>query len=76
MFYVMSMVEGRIIWNGRVPGVSREERRAIYESQIDTLAALHSADYKAIGLEDFGRPATTSSARSTAGPSSTSPARP
>lgn len=56
MFYVMSMVEGRVFWSGQVPGVSREERRAIYESQIDTLAALHTADYKALGLEDFGRP--------------------
>ena len=56
MFYVMSMVEGRIIWNGRVPGVSKEERRAIYESQIDTLAELHTVDYKAVGLEDYGRP--------------------
>lgn len=56
MFYVMSMVEGRVLWNGRVPGVSREDRRAIYESQVDTLAWLHTADYKAIGLEDYGRP--------------------
>jgi aminoglycoside phosphotransferase (APT) family kinase protein len=56
MFYVMSMVEGRVLWNGRVPGVSREERRAIYESQVDTLAALHTADYMALGLETFGKP--------------------
>jgi aminoglycoside phosphotransferase (APT) family kinase protein len=56
MFYVMSMVEGRVIWNGQVPGVSREERRAIYKDQIDTLAALHTADYQALGLEGFGKP--------------------
>lgn len=56
MFYVMANVEGRIIWNGQVPGVSKEERRAIYNDQVDTLARLHTADYKAIGLEDYGRP--------------------
>jgi aminoglycoside phosphotransferase (APT) family kinase protein len=56
MFYVMEMVEGRILWDGRLPDATVEERRAIYHTQIDTLAALHAIDPVAVGLGDFGRP--------------------
>ncbi len=56
MFYVMDNVEGRILWDIRLPDSSPAERRAIFEAKVSTLAALHNVDYKAIGLEDFGRP--------------------
>lgn len=56
MFYVMSMVEGRSFWDGSLPGQSPEQRRAIYESEIATLAALHNIDHEAIGLGDYGKP--------------------
>jgi aminoglycoside phosphotransferase (APT) family kinase protein len=55
-FYVMDMVEGRILWDGRLPDQSKEQRRAIYEAKITTLARLHNTDYNAIGLSDFGKP--------------------
>jgi aminoglycoside phosphotransferase (APT) family kinase protein len=55
-FYVMEMVEGRTIWNGAMPGASPEERRAVYDAMVDTLAALHNADIQAAGLEDYGKP--------------------
>lgn len=55
-FYVMAMVEGRILWDGRLPGAGPAERRAIYEVEIDTLAALHRVDPATVGLDDFGRP--------------------
>lgn len=55
-FYVMEMVEGRILWDGRLPGFSPLERRAIYEAQIDTLAALHRLDPMTVGLGEHGRP--------------------
>ncbi len=55
-FYVMAMVDGRILWDGRLPDASPEERRAIYHAEIDTLAALHRIDPAAIGLADYGRP--------------------
>lgn len=55
MFYVMDYVRGRILWDLTLPGLSKEQRRATYEAQIDTLAALHNTDYKAIGLEDYGK---------------------
>lgn len=56
VFYVMDMVEGRILWDGRLPRVAAEQRRAIYDAQVDTLAALHRVDPVATGLGDFGRP--------------------
>jgi aminoglycoside phosphotransferase (APT) family kinase protein len=56
MFYVMELVDGRILWDGRLPDMRPAERRAIYEAQLDTLAALHSLDPVAIGLEGFGKP--------------------
>ena len=55
-FYVMAMVEGRILWDGRLPDATPEERRAIYHAEVDTLAALHRIDPAAIGLADYGRP--------------------
>ena len=55
-FYIMDNVEGRIFWNGTLPQSSAEERRAIYEAEISTLARLHNYDPNAIGLSDFGKP--------------------
>ncbi len=56
IFYVMENVEGRILWDGTLPDYQPAERRAIYEAQIDTLAALHNVDYAAVGLADYGKP--------------------
>lgn len=56
MFYVMEMVEGRILWNGMLPDCSKAERRAIYENKIATLAKLHNTDHEKIGLGDYGKP--------------------
>lgn len=54
-FYIMSLVEGRNYVSGLLPGVPVADRRAHYESMVDTLARLHSLDHNALGLEDFGR---------------------
>jgi aminoglycoside phosphotransferase (APT) family kinase protein len=56
IFYVMELVEGRIFWNGMLPGQTPSERRALYEAMITTLARLHAVDPAAVGLQDFGRP--------------------
>ncbi len=55
-FYVMDMVEGRIIWDATFPDVSREDRPAYFDAMNATLAQLHSVDYEAVGLGDYGRP--------------------
>ncbi len=56
MFYVMEMVEGRILWNGLLPEMTKDERRQTYLHKIKTLAQLHNTDYAAIGLRDYGKP--------------------
>jgi aminoglycoside phosphotransferase (APT) family kinase protein len=55
-FYVMEFVAGRIFWDPRLPGLIREERRAIFDELNRVIAALHSVDYAAIGLADYGKP--------------------
>ena len=56
IFYVMDKVEGRVLWDLKLPGMTPEQRRAIYDAQVDTLARLHSFEPDAIGLSDYGKP--------------------
>jgi len=56
IFYVMEMVEGRILWDQTLPSYAPAERHAIFMAKLKTLADLHNTDYAAIGLADFGRP--------------------
>ncbi|MDP3659971.1 phosphotransferase family protein [Phenylobacterium sp.] len=56
MFYVMEMVEGRILWDQTLPEYTPQQRHDIYMAKLKTLADLHNTDYEAIGLGDFGRP--------------------
>ena len=56
MFYVMDKVEGRVLWDLKLPGMEPAERRAIFEAQTDALADLHKFDPAAIGLADYGKP--------------------
>jgi aminoglycoside phosphotransferase (APT) family kinase protein len=55
-FYVMAMVPGRTFWDGTLPELAREQRWPVYESMIDTLAALHRLEPEALGIGDFGAP--------------------
>jgi len=55
-FFVMDCVDGRIFWEQSLPGMAPAERGAIYDEMNRVIAALHGVDYKAIGLEDYGRP--------------------
>ena len=55
-FYVMSFLDGRIFWDQSLPGMDKAERREIYLELNRVLAGLHGVDYRAIGLETFGRP--------------------
>jgi aminoglycoside phosphotransferase (APT) family kinase protein len=56
MFYVMDHVPGRIFADGMLPGCSPDERAAIYDSMNDVFAKLHLVDWRAAGLEGFGKP--------------------
>lgn len=55
-FYIMSYVEGRVIWDGAMPDSTPAERRAIYDEMNRVMAALHKVDYAKVGLADYGKP--------------------
>jgi aminoglycoside phosphotransferase (APT) family kinase protein len=55
-FYVMDYVEGRVFWDATLPEVASIERRAIYAEMTRVIAALHTVDYAAVGLADYGKP--------------------
>ena len=55
-FYLMQRVDGRVFHDNSLPGLSPADRRAAYLSMADALARLHSVDYAAVGLADYGRP--------------------
>ena len=55
-FYVMPFVEGRIFKDPALPGLSSNERHAIYQAMAAALAALHRVDPQRALLADFGRP--------------------
>jgi aminoglycoside phosphotransferase (APT) family kinase protein len=54
-FYIMDFVEGRVFRLQTLPDLSPAERRKIYEGMGDILAKLHAVDFRAVGLEDYGR---------------------
>jgi len=54
-FYVMDCVDGRILWDQSLPGMSKGERRAIWEELNRVIALLHGIDYRTVGLGDFGK---------------------
>ena len=56
MFYVMDCVEGRVLWDPSLPGLTLEQRAAIYDEMNRVIAALHQVDYQAVGLGDYGKP--------------------
>ncbi len=55
-FYVMDMVDGRVFWDAGFGDVPTSERAAYFDEMNRVIAALHSVDYAACGLGDFGKP--------------------
>lgn len=54
-FYVMGFLEGRVFHDGRLPGLSPDERAAVYDDMNRVMAALHRLDPAAVGLSDYGK---------------------
>ena len=55
-FFLMSYVDGEVMWEPHIPQASNEERYKIYKSMNNTIARLHSVDHEKIGLSSFGKP--------------------
>jgi aminoglycoside phosphotransferase (APT) family kinase protein len=56
MFYIMEYVDGRVLWDPTLPGMTPGERRAHFDELGRVIAALHCVDPLAIGLADYGKP--------------------
>ena len=56
MFYVMEFLDGDIEWDPSLPNYSKANRVAVFDSMNAAMASLHMVDYKAVGLESFGKP--------------------
>lgn len=54
-FYVMGFVEGRVLWDQALPGMTPVARNAHYDEMNRVIAALHAVDPSTIGLDRFGR---------------------
>ncbi|MGH8013115.1 MAG: phosphotransferase family protein [Candidatus Binataceae bacterium] len=61
-FYLMEFMRGSVIRSGLIPSAEKsfadtpERRRAVSEGMIDLLVKLQNVDWRAVGLEGFGRP--------------------
>ncbi len=55
-FYVMEFVQGRVLWDQSLPGMTNTERGAVYDEMNRVIAELHKVDVQAIGLADYGKP--------------------
>jgi aminoglycoside phosphotransferase (APT) family kinase protein len=57
-FYLMEYITGEVIRADGAPNsiTTPEQRRVVSEVMIDVLVTLQSVDWRAVGLEGFGRP--------------------
>jgi aminoglycoside phosphotransferase (APT) family kinase protein len=54
-FYLMDFLEGRVLFDQSLPEMQPSERAAVYADLNRVIAALHSVDFRAVGLESFGK---------------------
>lgn len=55
-FYVMEYMQGRVLWDQSLPGMSRAQRTGIYHEMNRVISALHKVNFAERGLSGFGRP--------------------
>lgn len=55
-FYIMEFLDGRVLVDQSLPGMTPVERGQIYAEMNRVLACLHRVDPEAVGLSSFGKP--------------------
>lgn len=55
-FFIMDCVDGRILWDPALPGMSNAARATIYDEMNRVISALHRVDPAAVGLAEYGKP--------------------
>ena len=54
-FFIMEFVDGRVLWNPALPGMTTTGRAEIFDAMNSTIARLHQVDFASVGLADFGK---------------------
>lgn len=54
-FYIMEFKEGRVLWDQSLPEMTPAQRGAYYDELNRVIAALHTVDFAAQGLADYGK---------------------
>ena len=55
-FYVMECMQGRVLWDQSLPGMTPAERGDIYNEMNRVIAALHTVKFADRGLATYGKP--------------------
>lgn len=55
-FYLMERLQGVILRNQPLEGLTPERMRAVAQAALEALVELHSLDYRQAGLADLGKP--------------------
>jgi aminoglycoside phosphotransferase (APT) family kinase protein len=55
-FYIMEFMQGRVLWDQGLPGMTTGQRGEIYDEMNRVISALHGVDFAARGLAGYGKP--------------------
>lgn len=55
-FFVMEFADGRHFWDPALPELDAAHRAALWDDINSVIARLHTVDYAAVGLGDYGKP--------------------
>ena len=55
-FYVMEFMQGRVLWDQSLPGMTPAGRAEIYDEMNRVISALHTVDFVSQGLGGYGKP--------------------
>jgi aminoglycoside phosphotransferase (APT) family kinase protein len=55
-FYVMEFMQGRVLWDQALPGMSPAQRGEIYDEMNRVISALHTVKFAERGLAGYGKP--------------------
>ena len=55
-FYVMEFMQGRVLWDQALPGMTPQQRGDIYDEMNRVISALHSVKFAERGLANYGKP--------------------
>jgi aminoglycoside phosphotransferase (APT) family kinase protein len=55
-FYIMEFMQGRILWDQALPGMTPSERADIYREMNRVISALHTVNFAERGLGSYGKP--------------------